>query len=99
MSSKLLLPNKFKKIGWYIFVPSTILGLMLAYQEFGAGWLWANVFSFANDGKDGKYIYFSSRNTNITNTIIGAFFIIGAMLVSFSKEKNEDEYIAEIRLS
>ncbi len=31
--------------------------------------------------------------------MIGSFFIIGALLVSFSKEKNEDEFIAEIRLS
>src|SRR5438034_604935 len=42
---------------------------------------------------------FSFRNTNITNTIVGAGFLIGALLVSFSKEKNEDEFIAEIRLS
>jgi len=99
MSSRLLLPNLYKKIGWFILIPSTILGILLAYQEFGADWLWARVFAIANDGKDGKYLYLSSRYTNITNTVIGALFIMGAMLVSFSKEKNEDEFIAEIRLS
>ena len=31
--------------------------------------------------------------------MVGVPFIIGALLVSFSKEKNEDEFIAEIRLS
>ena len=30
---------------------------------------------------------------------VNVLFIIGAMLVSFSKEKNEDEYIAGLRLS
>lgn len=99
MSRKLLLANKYKKLGWFILIPSTILGLILAYNEFGLDWLWARVFAIANDGKEGKYMYLSFRNTNITNTVVGSFFIIGAMLVSFSKEKNEDEFIAEIRLS
>lgn len=99
MPTKLLLPNRYKKIGWFILVPATVLGLILAYNEFGAAWLWANVFSIANEGTEQHYKYFSFANTNITNTVIGSCFIIGAMLVSFSKEKNEDEFIAELRLS
>ena len=99
MSSKLLLPNRFKKVGWLILIPSTIVGIILACNEFGFDWLWARVFSIANDGKEGNYMYCGIRNTNITNTVVGVFFIIGAMLVCFSKEKNEDEFIAEIRLS
>ena len=99
MSPKLLLPNKFKKIGWFIFVPSTILGIILCIKDFGAEWLWARVFAIAYDGTMGTTFYFGSLFTNVTNTIIGSLFIIGALLVSFSKEKNEDEFIAEIRLS
>ena len=99
MSTKLLLPNRYKKIGWIILLPATIAGLLLAYYEFGAGWLWAKVFAIATDGKDDHYKYFSLVYSNITNTVIGVLFIIGAMLVSFSKEKNEDEFIAELRLS
>lgn len=99
MHTKLLLPNRYKKIGWVILIPATILGLILVYYEFSEDWLWANVFSIANDGTEGRYKYFFVRNTNITNTVIGSLFIIGAMFVSFSKEKNEDEYIANLRLS
>ena len=99
MSSKLLLPNRYKKLGWLILIPSSIIGIILAYNEFGADWLWASVFAIANDGKEGNYMYLGTRNTNITNTVIGALFIIGALLVSFSKEKNEDEFISEIRLA
>ena len=57
------------------------------------------VFAIANDGINDNYKYFTVKDANITNTLIGSLFIIGAMLVSFSKEKNEDEFIAEIRLS
>jgi len=99
MSTKLLLPNRYKTIGWIILIPATILGLILVYNEFGAEWLNAKVFAIATDGTLSNYRYFSFTYTNITNTVIGSLFIIGAMLVSFSKEKNEDEFIAELRLS
>jgi len=99
MSRNLLLPHRFKKIGWFIFIPSTVLGIILCINDFDAAWLWARVFAVANDGTEGNTLYFGSRVTNVTNTVIGSFFIIGALLVSFSKEKNEDEFIAEIRLS
>ncbi|TMI92786.1 MAG: hypothetical protein E6H06_13120 [Bacteroidetes bacterium] len=99
MSNKLLVPNRFKKIGWFILIPSTMLGIILCFNDFGAAWIHAKVFAIANDGTLGRSEYFSFRNTNITNTIVGAGFLIGALLVSFSKEKNEDEFITEIRLS
>ena len=99
MQTKLLLPNRYKKIGWIILVPSTILGLIIAFHDFSYDWLHARVFFIANDFRGDFNEYFGIRDTNITNTLIGALFLIGAMLVSFSKEKNEDEFIAELRLS
>ena len=99
MQNKLLLPNRYKKIGWLILIPSAILGILLCFNEFGANWLHAPVFAIANDGINDNYKYFIVKEANITNTLIGSLFIIGAMLVSFSKEKIEDEFIAETRLS
>ncbi|MEI8058920.1 MAG: hypothetical protein WCG67_02085 [Ferruginibacter sp.] len=99
MAHQLLIPNKYKKMGWLILIPATILGFISAYYEFGIDWIWCKVFAIANDASFGHYKYFTVVYTNITNTVIGSAFIIGAMLVSFSKEKNEDEYIAELRLS
>jgi hypothetical protein len=99
MSQKLLLPNRYKKIGWLILVPASLSGLVLAYNEFGLDWLWAKVFAVANEGTEFHYRYFTFGKTNITNTVIGSLFIIGALLVGFSKEKNEDEFISELRLS
>ena len=99
MSNKILLPNRYKSIGWFILIPATILGILLCVNEFGSDWMHAKVFAIANEGTNGNYRYFSFGYTNITNTVIGGSFIIGSMLVSFSKEKNEDEFIAEIRLS
>jgi len=99
MSTKLLLPNRYKKIGWFILLPATILGLVLRYYDFNQAWLWVKVFAIVSDGTTLNSQYFTYTNTNIANTVIGGCFIIGAMMVAFSKEKNEDEYIAELRLS
>jgi hypothetical protein len=99
MTAKLLLPNGYKKIGWFILVPATLLGIVLIYNQFEAAWFTAKVFAIATDGTFGKYKFLSFINIDLTNTIVGSLFISGAMLVSFSKEKNEDEYIAGLRLS
>jgi len=43
-------------------------------------------------------VLFGFDKVNLTNTIIGILFILGAVMVAFAKEKHEDEFIAKIRL-
>jgi len=45
-----------------------------------------------------KMQVFKMIETNVTPTVIGVVLIISAILVAFSKEKQEDEFIAAIRL-
>ncbi len=99
MSSKLLLPNRYKMIGWCLLIPSTILGIILSVTDFEAFPLKAKVLAIFNNEIFGKTTVFSFIEANITNTIVGVLFIIGALFVSFSKEKKEDEFIANLRLS
>jgi hypothetical protein len=99
MALNLLLPNKYKKAGWIILIPSFIAGVFKICTDFEPGWLNAKVFSLFPGDFNNSQKYFSVVSVNMTNTLIGAFFITGALLVGFTKEKNEDEYIAEIRLS
>jgi hypothetical protein len=99
MKHSLILPNKYKKIGWFILIPSLVLGIIAIIAEFELKWLNARVFAIFHNEFMGKKTYFSFVDVNITNTLIGVFFIIGALLVGFSREKKEDEYIAGIRLS
>jgi L-asparagine transporter-like permease len=99
MSGRLLLPNRFKLIGWYIFIPATIMGIILSFTGFEASWLNAKTFAVFIDDLSGRDQMFRFIETNLTNTIVGVLFIIGAMMVGFSKEKREDEFIAKLRLS
>ncbi len=99
MTYKLLLPNRFKMIGWVILIPSTIIGLIITITGHEIEWLNTRMFSFIGEDNFPKSQYFSFITTNMTNTIVGILFIIGALMVSFSKEKKEDEFINNLRLS
>lgn len=99
MMHKLLLPNKFKTIGWFIFIPAAIVGAILLFSGLEGYPLNAKVFAILNSEIFGKEQFFTFINTDITNTLVGILFIAGALLVGFSKEKSEDEFIANIRQS
>jgi hypothetical protein len=98
MTNKLLLPNKYKAIGWYILVPATILGIAIL-SEWESFEIQTNVFALFYEELMGKRASFSVIHTNIIPTAVGILFLVGALLVSFSKEKKEDEFIARLRQS
>ncbi|MEO6820087.1 MAG: hypothetical protein ABI266_03810 [Ginsengibacter sp.] len=99
MINKMLLPNRYKIIGWIIFIPTAILGLFLSVTDFDGLSLNAKVFALINSEFFGKRQFFTFITTDITGTIVGILFILGALLIGFSKEKNEDEFIAKLRQS
>lgn len=95
----MLLSNKFKVVGWFILVPTTFLGLFLTINGFDVSWLKLKVFAFSSSQILEKRTFFEVIETDLTNTLVGVFFILGALMVGFSKEKKEDEFIAKLRLS
>ncbi|MEO7174963.1 MAG: hypothetical protein ABIV51_03920 [Saprospiraceae bacterium] len=94
-----LLPTKFKKIGWCLLIPATILGVFRIISDFDNDMLTMKVFAILNDNFMGSTGYFKVIETDVTNTIVGVLFILGALFVGFAKEKSEDEFIAKLRLS
>ncbi|MBS1731440.1 MAG: hypothetical protein JSS67_11805 [Bacteroidetes bacterium] len=100
MYQKILLPSYFKKIGWWILIPTTLVGIILFITgvENAPSWMNLHVFAFFNEELLGETRLFTVIQTNITATVVSIFFIIGGYFVGFSKEKNEDEYIAQTRL-
>lgn len=98
MKSDYLFPNKFKKMGWFILIPSVIIGLVTLIVEYEPTFLDFSVPAmFINDFSKDKHIFGMVEN-NILNEIFGVLIIISALLVAFSKEKIEDEYLSKIRL-
>lgn len=100
MKTKLLLPNKFKKPGWIILIPSALLGLFVIFSGYTFDFLNGTAFTIYHDPlmNSGDSVLFGFTKQNFTNTIVGVLFMIGALFVAFSREKTEDEFIAKIRL-
>jgi hypothetical protein len=100
MKTKLLLPNQFKKPGWILLVPSALIGMFIIITGYEFDFLNTRVFTIYSDPKlsSGESVLFGLINENLTNTVVGVLFLIGALFVAFSREKTEDEFIARIRL-
>jgi hypothetical protein len=99
MYNKILLPNRYKKIGWLLFIPFMLIGLMITIFDFQIDGLTFNTFAIFYDKENMSVGVLGIVNDNLTNEIVAVLFLTGALLVMFSKEKNEDEYIASIRLN
>jgi len=88
MKPQLLLPYRYKTIGWIILMPCLVLGLLKWY--------------FINDHETLTYVvnvYYKNVYFDIVTTVLVAGILAGALLVVFSKEKQEDEFIQNLRLS
>lgn len=98
MKTNYLFPNKFKRIGWLILIPSVVVGLVTLIYEYEPSFFGFNVPAiFIDDFFTDKKL-FGMVNNNILNEIFGILIIISSLFVAFSKEESEDEYISKIRL-
>lgn len=101
MKPSYLLPNHFKRIGWLIFVPISIIGILwlIFNSDMDLTILNCKVFAIvSNQGLFNEADLFAVIENDISDEIIGILFIISSVFIVFSKEQNEDEYIRKIRL-
>ncbi|KAA3620879.1 MAG: hypothetical protein DWQ02_28705 [Bacteroidetes bacterium] len=98
MKTRFLFPNAMKRIGWFIFIPAVIAGIIFLFDGMEFDFLDARVFAIYDDEFMGETIYFKMTDNNLTDEILGILLLIGSVLVAFSKEKDEDEFIMKIRL-
>ncbi len=98
MKTNFLLPNQFKKVGWFLFIPGILIGIIYVIAEPSLDFLNIKVFSIAAQPFFDSTIFFSITENNILDEIIVLVIMTGALLIAFSKEKSEDEFISKIRL-
>lgn len=98
MKLKYLFPYQFKKIGWIILIPTMLAGLSVIYLNYEPEFFRIKVFALLNDGVFSKGKNFEFFTDNVFNEIIGILLIISSLMIAFSRQKMEDEFIAKIRL-
>ena len=98
MRTNYLLPNRFKKTGWVLFITGIVLGMIYLTIQDKPDFLNFNVFAIADQGFLPPANFFTVTQTNIFDNIIALLLIAGSVFIALSKEKTEDEYISKIRL-
>ena len=98
MKINFLFPNKYKSIGWIILIPSLMLGLLITVFNIEPAFLDWRVPVIFMDEFMGEKKFLGMTDNNVLNELLGVLIIVSGLLVAFSKEKIEDEYIAKTRL-
>ena len=91
MKASNLLPYKVKRLGWIILLPSFILGFMVMYFDFKI-----DGFSIVIPYK--SFLVNGVNKNNLTDELILIIVIVSLILVAFSEEREEDEWVSKIRL-
>jgi glucan phosphoethanolaminetransferase (alkaline phosphatase superfamily) len=88
-----LFPPVFKRIGWIIFPRFRSMGVAFLFSEYSFFELECKVLAIINDDS-----YFEVMQDDIYEEIMIVGLIVSMIFIVFSKEKDEDEYIAQIRM-
>ena len=100
MQNNLLLSHRWKTPGWILTVPAFAAGLYFLFVEEGFEHLcvivpvWADTFLWI----DGFFINDNPPGICLLDELIAICLLVGLLLLAFSKEKVEDEWIQRVRL-
>lgn len=96
----LLIPHHYKKIGWILLIPSLAAGLfyMFVTELPFSPKIWT-IGYFGNEFSTQPKSPIRFDKIELIPNLISVLLLIGGLLVMFSKEKKEDEYINQIRLN
>lgn len=98
MKTHFLFPSRFRMFGWLIFIPALLVALAVPFTALDIDeMLTAKVFAIADNGVFAQNGFFRFNENSIGDEVLLSLLIVGGILIGFSKQKNEDEYIAQIR--
>lgn len=98
MKVKYLLPTRFKKIGWLIFLISSTCAILNLIFDLEPDLLDLSVFAIFISDLSQRQELFGFISNNVLDEILGVATIVGGLMMAFSKEVDEDELISRMRL-
>ncbi len=97
MKTKYLFPHRCQALGWTLFIPGLIMGILYLAFDFQLAWLEWRVPALATDSLFGDSSWFQITENNMFDEITAILVILGGLLIAFSRSKSEDEYMNHIR--
>jgi hypothetical protein len=97
MKTTYLLPHKCQPFGWILLLLGSVAGLLLFFADYESNFLETNVFALFHETIFGDREYFKIIENSIADEIVTLAIIAGGILIGFSKEKIEDEFIQKLR--
>jgi len=94
MKTTILLPHRFKAFGALVFLPGLVLGALAIFGNFEFDFLDVKLPEFLKE----KQGLFKSTVNNLTDELALGLCIAGCLLLMFSREKVEDEFVQHQRL-
>jgi L-asparagine transporter-like permease len=98
MKTHFLFPNKFKILGWILFIPSILTFMVASIFKLDIDkYLNIKVFAIYQESIGQKPGFFKIIEDSFSYELITILIILGGLFICFSKLKNEDEYTSKIR--
>lgn len=99
MKTSYLFPTVFCKIGWSLFIPSLLFGLCYLFISDNAIDIGGTKTFALFDGLTETSLFCITDNTSWTDEFIIILLTISLLFIGFSREEDEDECIANIRMN
>ena len=97
MTTPFLLAHKYKTLGWILLILGLLGGIYLLFNDLESDLLKVPVLSIFNEPIIGEKGSFHIIENSIFDELTSILIILGGLIVGFTKEKIEDEYIAKLR--
>ena len=97
MKTNYLLPHTYKIWGWILLILGIFSGIFLIIIEYETNILTVPVIAIYSDPFIGEAGFFEIIENSILDELASIAIIVGGLIVGFSKEKIEDEFIYKLR--
>ncbi|MBS7788291.1 hypothetical protein KIH23_13365 [Flavobacterium sp. CYK-55] len=99
MKTFFLLSHRFKMIGFVLMGMAVVWAIASSGATTLPAFLNATVPALIGSDVHNATVWFTTVEVNLSYTLNGLLFIVGGLLVAFSRENQEDEYLMQLRLS
>lgn len=98
MKLNYLFPHAYKRIGLITSIPLMIFGVFVVATDYEPGFFTRDVPAIFIEEFGSESALWGMTENNLLNELIALFLIASLLMLAFSKEKQEDELIAQVRM-